>query len=646
MDPEFLNRSFKSENEINDAIKDADIDVKILIKQRASKRQSATKTLQSVESFDYNSPNAVSFFIVKLTNILNSLNDLDKEIETQLLKDNLTSTTQYDDMLGVSEGYNDRLNMAICRLKNINVVHQPSNQTAGQSSITSKVKLPQVELPQFSGRPEEYNKFINCFESIIGKFGLSQFEKYSYLVQQVNGAAKDIVLSVPHNDIGYDTAKKLLSDAFSSEIVQKFSVINKLVNLKSISDYNQYQWIAEVRTIVDQMNNLNIDVKTITQFFVWNTIPDNYKQCFINLTNSSKPSIDELLTHSFTVVNRINDSKKYSSRKLDSQHSAETTAMATSTFKARSVPICALCEASEKDCEHKIVNCQNYPTPQSKLNQIRHLNGCVKCGLLNHTIAKCRYRFSGKCGNCNKYHAFFLCTGDEKTELVNENKSKFTKKTSKNKNSGGNNIKSDINTINYSVMSADVNENILIPTFTMNLDSNSRKYNCKVRAMYDPASQVSFVAQNYARKIKHAIVRKDVTVRISGFNETKTLKTDIIKFGLKLNGEFRMCEAVVVPEIKTKINQKGLHSICQKFKQNTLPLADTQLLNNNDIGVLLGVDHAHILPVQSCSFGNERKSILYHTCLGFMLAGHVDDLDSNLGNLKFLSDFMQKIRNK
>lgn len=55
-----------------------------------------------------------------------------------------------------------------------------------------------------------------------------------------------------------------------------------------------------------------------------------------------------------------------------------------------------------------------FRSPESKLVKVRELNGCIKCGFLNHTESSCRYKFSAKCRGCNKYHAQFLCLGAPK----------------------------------------------------------------------------------------------------------------------------------------------------------------------------------------------------------------------------------------
>ena len=89
-----------------------------------------------------------------------------------------------------------------------------------------------------------------------------------------------------------------------------------------------------------------------------------------------------------------------------------------------------------------------------------------------------------------------------------------------------------------------------------------------------------------------------------------------------------MCNivAAVVLFINPKINMPS-SEILTAFQQNKLPLADKHLgnKNNREINIILGVQGAHVLPLDTCAFGiNDNISLLYYTSCGILLA---DDLN-------------------
>ena len=79
--------------------------------------------------------------------------------------------------------------------------------TNNWSNPLHKLKLPEVPFPVFDGKPETYRRFIDSLESILYKFILTSFEKFSYLRQQVSGSARDIVESLPDENLSYESVK-------------------------------------------------------------------------------------------------------------------------------------------------------------------------------------------------------------------------------------------------------------------------------------------------------------------------------------------------------------------------------------------------------------------------------------------------------
>lgn len=635
------------------------------VKQRGTKRGQVTKYLNKLENNMPATAHDIRCAIHKLKNLHDSVEAFDSEIDVFMVSSESWTEEEYEGECAIIEWYQDASNNMIinleCLLKAIEqpiIINGPPPiaPNAGNALNSSKLKLPLIELPKFDGQPEMFEQFIVNFEQGICNFSLSEYEKFSLLLKQVSGPAKTMVDSVGPNEQTYTAAKALLTSAFSDETCQHFSVIKKLIGIKFESVDNYYQWISEARTLQSQVERLKIDGAVLLQYYLWTSLPEYVRTHFINKNNTAKPTADVIINSSFDVFNRLRDvpsEHSHHGRGMKYFNPKETIALATECGKPNVNPevtsknalFCVLCNFKGKPKDHKISFCPIFDTPESKLKVIEEAGGCTKCGKLNHNIASCRFRFFANCGHCGKFHAHFLCT--EKCT-----KSKFYNDKAKRKNDVGNNRgikKSDraatsatsANMIQYNVMSATSNDNIIVPTFTAKVGSKNN-----VRCMYDPAAQTTFVSEKILKDIDYKIIDDNIKINVSGFNSSKILSTKLVELKFKLNNrrEHWKIHAIVVPKLRSRISA-NVDDIIVKFKEANIPLADRMLSSRHtdDIDILYGVDNANIIPVHACSFGNIKLSLIYYTCQGVMLAGNVSELRENMINLasvgKFIEDF-------
>lgn len=306
---------------------------------------------------------------------------------------------------------------------------------------------------------------------------------------------------------------------------------------------------------------------------------------------------------------------------------------------------CWLCQSEgiASFSNHKIFNCSKFKTADDKLRKIDAVNGCRRCGFLNHNSSKCKFSFSGKCSVCDQYHASFLCNKKSNCSNSSGGRSENRSKTGSQNNAN----KSHVNVSESVVMQTSHSSDIVVPTFTAKLNGNDSGKCIYSRVMYDPASQSSFVTENMLSKIEHSIIDNNVKINIIGFNASKILCTKKVEFSLSVDGKLSIVCAIVVPSIKTKVKSSMFNKIVKSFKNNNITLADKHLHDNDDgvVDMLLGVDAAHILPVHSCRFGSvESPSLLYYCAAGVMLAGDVSVLVSNLKHLNMVKQTMEKFR--
>ena len=654
-----------------------------LVKKRGPKRATITKFINN------NKNNLTSFSINELKGLINNLKTKLKdiiEIDNEIL--NLYAECDEFTFEGSEKlsSKNDFYTLALDTLLNevesfINPTQITSSNISHSETGFSGLKRPEVQLPEFDGKPEEFERFITNFEEIMDRENYNKYARHSCLLRQLKGTAKILIQKSPVADMDYDMAKELLTDAFANKTLQQFSVIEKLSKLKLQTDF--YGWIGDARLIESQLDSLDITNKVFAQYFLWNGLPEQYKHQYINITNKTYPTLDEILKHSFEIQNRMKEggfvrvnANVHSKTSSNASHTIQNTShiekktvsLATNIdmnesgsnaeVKKRAM-YCSICQALKTSdyTEHRLLNCPNYKTAESKLGKLKELGGCVKCGYVNHTIDSCRFKFTQKCRNCNKWHFTFLCTINNKqnknvAQNTNNKKHNYNTQTETSTNVVELNItpvenpssEQLQNSFQLSSMNTTCTVNNTLPTFTANC-INKNNNNHDLRVLYDSGSELNFITQKTAQKLKYKIIQSNIMLNIKGFNETKYYQTHIIEFDVKIKNKIHSIIAAVVPSIQTKVNIPN-PQILKTFKERKISLADKHLGNksNREIHILLGVNGAHILPVNACSFGlTTNPSLLYYTSLGMLLAGDLNNLIKNLPYLHILKNFMEQV---
>jgi hypothetical protein len=186
----------------------------------------------------------------------------------------------------------------------------PSSSTAIHPNVSSRSTLPKIDLPHFSGKVEEYRKFITDFTGLINRHNLDPIEKFHYLLQSVSGDAKLLLSSIGSTNMNYTFAVNLLEEAFCDLVEQQFAVLRNLDKLKLGPKTPSMTWVGEARVICDQFRMLNIDTDTVLQFKLWESLDDDFRAELRLLTNKSKPTITQIIDNCFEANKRYIDAHK------------------------------------------------------------------------------------------------------------------------------------------------------------------------------------------------------------------------------------------------------------------------------------------------------------------------------------------------
>ena len=545
---------------------------------------------------------------------------------------------EFDTELQRCEEYAQKISECLCLL-DVNSSSNVQNQNF-RSTAQSLLRSPVAPLPKFlSNDGENLLKFIKEFEDTIFKFSYSEYDKLLLLRQQVSGRASILLESIDTSRHDYNYAKKLLIDALASPEIQKENVIKQLISLKLDYSDEPFQFISQLNFVIESVTKLNLNIDDIIRYFAWKNLNPTFQNQFRTVTNENRPTLVNIKEKFFEVCDRYLDQQKRSKfkKKVDTKNIdvAENSFAAKVNFDNKKKH-CVLC-SNEKDNDHLIHKCPKFSSPESKISQIKLLNGCVRCGYTNHTSDNCKYKFNSNCFNCKSRHMSFLC--DKKESYESSSIKKPEKKIQSKKESPRNDcptLSTSGNTFTE-VYQCNIKGNSILPTFSCKVN------NTLIRGLKDNGCQSNFVTDSLARKLNFKVLEENVPITINTINDTKSIVTKLVEAFFKFGESERKLKALCLPSININLNLKGLPIVTGAFVDKGFKLADEYLFDKLDyisnIEFILGTTSGYCIPETEILFGKDNCSLFSNTPVGVLLKGDITRLLQDLPFLPFNQNF-------
>ena len=498
------------------------------------------------------------------------------------------------------------------KVQQLSVLDVQSANVSSETGVKNKLKLPEIPLPTFSNKEgENLIQFFLNFESIILKYTLSDYERFIYLEKQLFGDALTLIKSLTGSKRSYATAKDLLNRAFARPIKRKYDQIHQLSALKFNSN-DPYKFVSDIEVIQSAFEELEIDVKIITQYFIWTSLPQQYQNYLSQVTNSHYPNLDQIMGNIFETIDTVKAQLNSNSGNTvlePASLAAGITSFQTSKPKSSHRP-CPLCSSDSNSASHAINKCEKFPNSKAKIDRIKELKLCVKCSG-KHATKDCIFKFYKPCHFCRKTNHFsFLCFKNADKPL----------------NGGICTVEIDTSALNSNNRSDN-----LMPTFSCQVNDQH------IRVLKDSGAQTSFIREDVAKNQKLNILTPNVNLKIRGFNGIKCLETNIYEVNMRANNISFQVPAVGVPEITSTCPNRNVTEIASMLKSKGYQIADQFTLNNSQkqVDMILGVDSFHVFSISTIKFGAD--TCMYSTELGVMPIGNSESFSNNLKHLPNLT---------
>ncbi|CAG7732881.1 unnamed protein product, partial [Allacma fusca] len=299
---------------------------------------------------------------------------------------------------------------------------------------TQKPKLPQLSLPTFDGKFEEWLPFRDCYnQAVHSRSDLSGAEKFTYLLAALQGKAAETVKSIPISDDNYITAYDRITKLFEHTREIAFKLVDTIIDHPSMTTRTSDNIISLTNTTSNALSSIkaidksaNLGELLITRLVTRKLDTITLERFNQSLEDRSIPPLKELLD--------FLDKEMLSIQVSSNTKIVKGNYPSTSAYTPNN-PTLEKKEYSERKC----VICNNvhphYKCP--KLNDgsdkerkkiVKESKLCTNCLSTNHGWKNCKS--SRTCKTCQQKHhsllhsSFFKATNDKVSTLTTHTESK------------------------------------------------------------------------------------------------------------------------------------------------------------------------------------------------------------------------------
>lgn len=456
-------------------------------------------------------------------------------------------------------------------------VAMPPPPPPSTPTLPPRSTLPRIQLPNFSGRYEDWPSFRDLFSSIISKdTSTSKVEKLHYLKSCLKGEAELLVRNLPTTDENFEQAWKVLSDYYENKRLLTRSYLShftSLQKLKGESASDLRKLYHNVRSIVGSLASIGRPITSGQDLFVHLVVElldtRSRRKWETHLGEEMNPSsYDELqrfLDRRLHTLESLQPVKlEAGSSKVNSDITRQTRSLHTrkQENKENKHGRCSLCHK-----DHYIMFCDSYKekTAEERKQFVKDNNLCFNC-LGRHKVSECTSKKS--CTTCQARHHTTIHDACQINEVA---------KTSH---------------IAQQPLHSPVA--VLLATARVRVKDRFGVAH-SVRALIDQGSESSLVSESLVQRLR--LTRTSTSIAVFGVGGKKTGNAHgLVSFCISaLGGESPITvSALILPRLTL---YGGIRTHCTFWTHiNGLDLADPDFMATDPIEILLGADiHASIL---------------------------------------------------
>lgn len=506
-----------------------------------------------------------------------------------------------------------------------------SNTCSKTEGNLSRVKLPEIKIPSFSGRYSEWQTFKDLFVGLVHENkSLDDAQRLFYLKGHLTGEAEQLLRNINVTSDNYKIAWSKLEKMYNNKRFLANSIMKRLLSQKTLSFESAFEIKRLITTTVEcleSISNLGVDVSSwdlIVIHIISGKLDKETRKAW-ELKAASDAS-DELPT--FEQFSEYLNSRFRGLENLDKvdnkdRHSNQKGTQSFHVVK-KSV-VCAFCSSAD----HKITSCPKFgkESNDARRSFAQEHNLCFVCLYNNHSAKHCKNTL--KCQVCKRrHHSLLHPTGvsgsdmGEGSNRAHEETSSLMKEDNKTSNvESAAQAEGSSKPLVSCLSTGDGRKTVLLTTALIEAKSKNGSYRV-VRALLDQGSQGSFVTESVVQYLGLNKTPSRQTVIGVGGEKSATAKSTVT---LKMRSR-------IDPTVKITVNAFVLKSVTALLPATKVTrvewvdladddLADPEYDRPNKIDVLLGAEVYSQVIQEGIKRNVSGTYLAQNSTLGWILSG-------------------------
>lgn len=483
--------------------------------------------------------------------------------------------------------------------------HNNSNHDHENADRRIGVKLPVLQLPQFSGDYQQWLLFKDAFKSMIHEStGITPIQKFQYLRSSLSGEALQVIGGLSTTADNYENAWELLQKNYENKKFLINTHLNQLLDFPAITKDKASSirhLIVHVRSHLKALKTLELPVDKWDDLLIHllkNKMDFNTQKDWEEKTSpdiNRRPTLEEYLT--------FLDERGRTLEMIDKgKNKQERTKPPVGKKNEKKVSLASVSQSSCTICNesHSIYRCPQFLqlSASDRIKEAKSKRLCMNCLGKGHFSTACK---SSNCKQCDKKHNTLLhldlenkSTTEEKSNGESSKKSVVTHCARDNSQQAEGIVISNASFVKKPA------SHVVLSTARVEIeDANGNKHTCRV--LLDPGSQSNIITEEMVRKLKLQCEKQNEL--ISGINKAQTniARTTTVKIR-SMHVDFEtLIDCLVLPSITERLPQVKINAklICLP---DGLKLADPNFHEPGAIDLLVGAG----LRFNSTTEGNSK----------------------------------------
>ena len=444
-----------------------------------------------------------------------------------------------------------------------------------RESAPSRKSLPRISLPQFSGRFEDWPAFRDLFQSLVlGEPSLSRIEQLHYLKTSVKGDAEQLIRNLPSVEDNLEQAWDLLTTFFENKrlLVRSYlTAFTSLPRMKAPSADGLRRLFHGVLSTVGALQGIGRPISDCTDLFVHLVVErldtETRREWESSLGKSSEPpsydTLREFLQEQLMtceVLQAVRTGSPGKSPEKPSRAARSSHVGNRGPDPSRSCPLC------KKD--HFLAYCDLYKrkTVSEKREVVNTHQRCWNC-LGRHLLADCK---STKfCATCSGKHHTTLHDAFSAVTLPAPATTSATAHVAKS-------------------AAVECGPALLATARVLVADRAGARH--AVRALIDPGSETSLIAESLAQRLRLPRTPSSVAIFGVGGVQTGVSRGRIGATVFSRDGQFALAASPLVLS-RLSVYCGPSESEARSWPHlDGLNLADPEFYRRDPVELLLGAD--------------------------------------------------------